>query len=143
MGSVFVFALAFAAAGALAAPGLPEPPTAADRTPPPPAELTTAPRQTTPADDITRSLGTRSDLLTLVASEVSRGEAAALNLSEPGRHQEETEDIVTSSAIESPGSIASSWSMPPLPADGSWATSGTSQSPVTKSSSSVMAVVGR
>jgi hypothetical protein len=79
-------------------------------------------------------------LVTLVSGETNETEVSTLNLNEPGHSQPIERAPAASSSSESPVSIASSWSMPPLPEDGSWATSGTSQSPVTKSSSSVMAL---
>jgi hypothetical protein len=51
-----------------------------------------------------------------------------------------TEAGPLSATVESPQTIASSWSMPPLPEDGSWAASATSQSPATQTSSAVMAI---
>jgi hypothetical protein len=80
-----------------------------------------------------------TDLVALTPGETNEVEADTLNLNAPG-HAVPTSAVGSSSVVESPGTIASSWSMPPLPEDGSWATSGTSQSPVTKTSSSVMAL---
>jgi hypothetical protein len=48
---------------------------------------------------------------------------------------------VTASSSENPVTISSSWSMPPLPEDGSWAVSGISQSPEEISSSAMVAAI--
>jgi hypothetical protein len=141
MGGVFALAVVLTAAAAIAGSNVPQPPTLAERTPPPPAEVSTAPRETTPPEDITMSMASPEGLLTLVSLETSAEDAEDLNLNAPGRATPR-DDAATgaSSVVESPGTIASSWSMPPLPEDGSWAASGTSQTPVTKTSSSVMSL---
>jgi hypothetical protein len=125
MGGVAAFAAVLVAASAFAAVRGPEPASVSEPTSKPePAQMSIAPRET-PPDDLTRIVLPRAGE-TQVLSVV----AAPLNAS--------------SATLESPKTVASSWSMGPLPEDGDpvVVTSGTSVDPVTQTSSATAWVPG-
>jgi hypothetical protein len=125
MGGVAAFAAVLIAAGTFAAVREPEPASVSEATPrPEPVQVSVAPRKTTPADDLTRIV---------VALE---GQAQVLAAGADGT-------TGASATVESPKTVASSWSMSPLPEDGepNVVTSGTSQDPVQQTSSATVLAV--
>lgn len=126
MGAVVAFAAVLVAASAVAVVREPEPVSVAEPTSrPEPAQVSIAPRKTTPADDLTRIVlppAGETKVLAVVAA--------------PGSG--------SSATSESPKTAASSWSMSPLPEEGdpNVVTSGTSTDPVQQTSSATVSVLG-
>ena len=125
MGGVAAFAAVLVAAGTFAAVREPEAASVAEATPrPEPVQVSVAPRKTTPADGLTRIVVAPDGQAQVLAT---GGEMAT----------------AASAIVESPKTVASSWSMSPLPEDGepNVITSGTSQDPVQQTSSATVLAV--
>jgi len=126
MGNVVAFAAVLVAASAFAAVREPEPVSVSEATPrPEPMQVSVAPRETTPADDLTW----------VVVPEAGEAQALAV-VTAPG--------YASSATVESPITVASSWSMSPLPEEGdpNVVTSGTSVDPMQQTSSATAWVLG-
>ena len=126
MGGVVAFAAVMVAASAFAAIREPEPVSVSEATPlPEPAQVSVAQRETTPPDDLTR----------IMIPPAGVAQALAL-VTAPGSG--------SSATVESPITVASSWSMSPLPEEGdaNVVASGTSMDPIQQTSSSTAWVLG-
>jgi hypothetical protein len=118
MGAVGAFAAVLVVAGAFAAVREPEPVSVSDPSSrPEPVQVSVAPRKTTPPDDLTRIMVPREGGTQVLAVATPPGKAS-------------------SSTRQSPRTVASSWSMSPLPEEGdpNVVSSGTSVDPVQQSS---------